>query len=193
MFEQIKEALKNFTFLKPNDVFLISSIAKMSVIKRGEQIIKQGELCYDAMLVVKGLFRHFNIDENGEEKTLRFVSERKFTSSFDTIMLNRPSTENVVALENSIIIKFDTRAIDKIASDNISILKIQIDAYKQVIISNVEHIKLLTILSPDERYTYFCETHRNLEQRIKQKYLASFLGITPTSLSRIRAKISKRS
>ena len=46
---------------------------------------------------------------------------------------------------------------------------LQIEAYKQVVISNVEHSKLLTILSPDERYTYFCETHRNLEQRIQQK------------------------
>ena len=193
MFEQIKEALKSFTFLKPNDIFLISSISKIGVIKKGEHIIKQGELNYDAMIVVKGLFRHYNIDEHGEEKTLMFASERKFTGCFDTIMLNKPSTENIVALENSIIIKCDTRAVDKIASDNISILKIQLDAYKQIIISNVEHSKLLTILSPDERYTYFCKIHPDLEQRIKQKYLASYLGVTPTSLSRIRAKLSKRS
>lgn len=193
MFEQIKEAFNRFTFLKPNDLYLISSMAKLEMIKRGEHIIKQGDLCYNAMIVVKGLFRHYSIDEQGEERTLMFASERKFTSSFDTIMLNKPSTENIVALENSIIIKFDTREIDKISSDNIRILKVQNEAYKQLIISNVEHIKLLTILSPDERYTYFCKIHPELEQRIKQKYLASYLGVTPTSLSRIRARLIKGS
>jgi CRP-like cAMP-binding protein len=193
MFEQIKEAFNSFTFLKPNDIFLISSIAKLRVIRRGEHFVQQGEFCYDAMMVVKGLFRHYNIDENGKEKTLMFDAERKFTGCFDTIMLNKPSTENIIALENSIIIKMDTRAAEKISSDNIRLLKVQIEAYKQVVISNVEHSKLLTILSPDERYTYFCETHRNLEQRIQQKHLASYLGITPTSLSRIRARLSKRS
>jgi CRP-like cAMP-binding protein len=193
MFEQIKEAFNSFTFLKPNDIFLISSIAKLRVIRRGEHFVQQGELCYDAMMVVKGLFRHYTIDENGKEKTLMFDAERKFTGCFDTIMLNKPSTENIIALENSIIIKMDTRAAEKISSDNIRLLKVQLEAYKQVVITNVEHGKLLTILSPDERYTFFCETHRNLEQRIQQKHLASYLGITPTSLSRIRARLSNRS
>lgn len=193
MFEQIKEAFNSFTFLKPNDIFLISSIAKLRVIRRGEHFVQQGELCYDAMMVVKGLFRHYAIDENGKEKTLMFDAERKFTGCFDTIMLNKPSTENIIALENSIIIKMDTRAAEKISSDNIRLLKVQLEAYKQVVITNVEHGKLLTILSPDERYTFFCETHRNLEQRIQQKHLASYLGITPTSLSRIRARLSNRS
>lgn len=193
MFEQIKEAFNRFTFLMPNDIILISSIAKLRMIKKGDHIIKQGELCYDAMIIVKGLFRHYSIDENGEEKTLMFAAERKFTGCFDTIMLNKPSTENIVALENSIIIKMDTRAAEKISSDNIRLLKVQLEAYKQNIISNVEHSKLLTILSPDERYIYFCKTHPDLEQRIKQKYLASYLGVTPTSLSRIRARLIKSS
>ena len=63
--------------------------------------------------------------------------------------------------------------------------------YKDTILHNVEHIKFLSLLTPEERYEYFISKYPDLEQRIKQKHLASYLGVTPTFLSRLRARIVK--
>lgn len=71
-------------------------------------------------------------------------------------------------------------------------MKLKNLAFKEIITSNVEQIKFLTILAPEERYVLFCKTYPKLQQRIKQKFLASYLGITPTSLSRIRARLAKK-
>jgi CRP-like cAMP-binding protein len=189
MFEQIKEAFSKFTVLSPKDLIQIASIAKVRMVKQDEHLVKIGDLNYNVAMVLTGMLRHYAIDEDGTEKTLLFIPEKRVSTMIDTIFHNNPSTENIVAMESSIIVKFDFRALEKLALNNIRLLRAYNQALKEVITLNVEHIKLLNLLVPEERYKYFCKTYPELEQRVKQKYLASFLGITPTSLSRIRGRV----
>jgi CRP-like cAMP-binding protein len=191
MFEQIKEVFSRFIALSPKDLIQLASIAKVKSVKQDEHLLHAGDLNYNLSIVVKGLFRHYIIDEQGVERTLLFVREKGISAMVDTIFNNKPSTENIIAMENSIVVKFDYRAFEKLALNNVRLLRMQNQGFKELIISNVEHIKLLNLLTPEERYTYFCKTHPDLEQRIKQKYLASYLGITPTSLSRIRGRLGQ--
>lgn len=192
MFEQIKEVFSRFTILTPKDLFQLASIAKVKTVKKDEHLLMTGDLNYNISIVVKGLFRHYVIDEQGAERTLLFVPEKKVTAMIDTVFHNKPSTENIVAMENSIIVKFDFREFEKLSSNNIRLLKTQNQGLKEIITANVDHIKLLNLLTPEERYNYFCKTHPDLEQRIKQKHFASFLGITPTSLSRIKSRLAEK-
>ncbi len=189
MFEQIKEVFSRFTVLTPKDLFQLASIAKVKTVKKDEHLLLVGDLNYNISFVVKGLFRHYVIDEQGTERTLLFVPEKKVTAMIDTVFHNKPSTENIVAMENSIIVRFDFREFEKITTNNMRFLKVQNQGLKEIITANVEHIKLLNLLTPEERYAYFCKAFPDLEQRIKQKHFASFLGITPTSLSRIKGRL----
>ncbi len=191
MFDKVKEAFSQFTFLSPKDLYQLASVAKLGTLKKDEHLLKEGDLYYHGVIVMKGLLRHYVIDENGNEKTLRFVPEKKIAAMIDTIFHNKPATENIMTLEDSVFLKFDIREMDRLVSDNIRLLKLQNQFYKDVISDNVEQIKFLTVLSAEERYNYFCKTYPNLEQRVKQKHLASYLGVTDTSLSRIRSRIVK--
>jgi CRP-like cAMP-binding protein len=192
MFEKVKEAFSRFTFLSPKDLFQLASIAKFGTLIKDEHLIKEGELNYIAVIVLKGLLRHYVIDKNGEEKTLRFVPEKRQAAMIDTVFHNKPASENIMALEDSVLLKFDIRQFDLLVKNNFRLLKLLNQSYKEIIIENVEQIKFLTVLSPEQRYQYFCKIYPNLEQRIKQKHLASFLGVTPTSLSRMRTRITKQ-
>lgn len=192
MVEEVKKAFVQFAFLTPKDIFQIAGITKLGMLKKNEHLLKEGDLNYNVVVVLKGLLRHYVIDKNGEEKTLRFVPEKKQAAMIDTIFHKKPAVENIMALENSYFLKYDFREIDRLVSDNFRLLKLQNQSFKDVIADNVEQIKFLTILNPEERYQYFCKTYPNLEQRIKQKYLASFLGVTPTSLSRMRARMNQQ-
>ncbi|MCI1265880.1 MAG: Crp/Fnr family transcriptional regulator [Saprospiraceae bacterium] len=191
MFEKVKEAFSHFVFITPKNLVQLASIAKLGSVKKKEHLIKVGDLNYNVVVVLKGLLRHYVVSENGEEKTLRFAPEKKIAAMLDTIFHNKPCTENIMALEDTVYLKFDFREIDRLVSDNLQLLKVQNQVFKEIISENVEQIKFLTVLTPEARYLYFCQSYPNLEQRIKQKYLASYLGITVTSLSRIRARISK--
>lgn len=191
MFESIREVFGQGFSLNSKDLMALTAITKWKEIKRGEHIIRVGDLNYHAIVVLRGLLSHYIVDEEGVEKTLFFVPEKIGTGAMQTLTNNLPADENIIALEDSYLLMFDLRELEKLAENNISILKVLNQQYKKIIAKISEHIRFLTVLSPEERYFSFCQTYPNLEQRIKQKYLASYLGITPTSLSRLRARAAK--
>jgi CRP-like cAMP-binding protein len=191
MLEEIKEAFGQFTFLYPIDLAELASIISIKQIKKGEHLVKVGEYNYNAVKVLKGLLYHYVIDENGIERALLFVPENMNSGALQTTMMRKPADENIVALEDTIILSTDVRELEKLTDKNPRIQKMVNHLYKQIIAEAAERIRFLVVNTPEERYLHFRKTYPNLEQRIKQKDLASYLCITDTSLSRIRARIAK--
>lgn len=191
MFEKVKETFREFTFLSPKDLIELASVIKLKQLKRGEHLVRVGEYNYLAVKVLKGLLCHYVRDKNGIEKALLFVPEKMNSGAMQTTLYRKPADENIIALEDTLMISADVRELDKLAATNIRIMKMLNQSYKQVIAEAAERIRFLIAHAPEERYQHFCKTYPHLEQRVKQKDLASYLGITPTSLSRIRARIVK--
>lgn len=189
---KIKELFKEFTFLNPKDLFQLALITKLKQVTKGEHIVREGEYNYRAIKVIKGLLCHYVIDNNGDEKTLLFVPEKMYSGSLQTTIGGKAADENIIALENSWLLVVDIRELEKLADTNIRILKLLNQSHKQIILQAATRIKFLIAHSPEERYLQFTNTYPNLENRVKQKHLASFLGITVSSLSRIKARLSKR-
>lgn len=191
MLERLKQILSNNTFLGPKDIVQLLSIAKIKRVKKGDVIVRTGERNYNAIQVIKGLLRSYTISDNDEEITLAFVPERKHIGSYKTIIANEPSVETIVALEDSWISFTDTRAFEKLAQNSKAIMRLQNKTLKELLKTTIENMMAQTVLTAEQRYVRFCETYPDLQQRVAQKYLASYLGITPTSLSRIRARMTK--
>lgn len=191
MFEKAKEVFKEFTFLNPKDLFQLATIIKLKSVAKGEHIVKEGDYNYHGIKVIKGLLSHYVIDSNGAEKTLLFVPEKKYSGSLQTTLAGKAADENIIALEDSLLLLIDIRALEKLADGNLRILKMLNQSHKQVILDAGKRIKFLIAHSPEDRYLHFNKTYPKLEQRVKQKDLASFLGVTVSSLSRIRARIVK--
>ncbi len=191
MFEKIKETFREFTFLSPKDLIDLAAVIKLKRLEKGEHLVRVGEYNYLAVKVLKGLLCHYVTDKNGIEHALLFVPEKMNSGSLQTTLYRKPADENIIALEDTLMISADVRELDKLAANNIRIMKMLNQSYKQIIAEAGERIRFLIAHVPEERYMHFCKTYPNLEQRVKQKDLASYLGITPSSLSRIRARIVK--
>lgn len=192
MIEKVEDTLKEFTFLSPKDLFQLASIIKLKRIAKGEHFLREGDLNFNGVKVITGLLAHYVIDRNGVEKTLLFVPEGRFSGSLQTTINKKPSDENIIALENSLLVTCDIRKLEKLASENIKILKILNHSRGEIILEAAKRIKFLIAHNEEERYLDFTKSYPNLEQRVRQKDLASFLGITVSSLSRIRARIVKK-
>jgi CRP-like cAMP-binding protein len=190
MLEEIKKAFRQFTFLSPKDLIELASVIKVKQVKKGEHLVKVGEYNYHAIRVFKCLLCHYVIDDEGMERTLLFVPEQMNSGSMQTLMMGKPADENIIALEDSILLSADIRELDKLADGSIKIQKMLNQLYKQIIAEAAERIRFLVVNSPEERYLHFNQTYPNLDQRVKQKDLASYLCITPQSLSRIRSRVS---
>ena len=189
MLEKLKEIFRDFTFLNPKDLYQLATIVKWKHVSKGDHIVKEGEYNYNVIKVINGLLSHYVIDQNGSQKTLLLVPEKMISGSLQSAISGKPADENIIALENSFLLMIDIRELEKLAYENLRILKMLDQKRKQVILEAATRIRFLIVHSPEERYLHFNKTFPNLDQRVKQKDLASFLGITESSLSRIRARI----
>lgn len=192
MIEQIRNAFSKYSFIGPKDIVSILSVSKIKKVKRGELLLASGDLSYKVFVVLKGLLRNYVISESGDEKTLLFVPEKQSTSAFDCVFYEQPSKEFIEAVENSLLMVFDNRDMEKLTFTRTSLLKLQNKRLKEVLSAAVQRLRNHTVLSPEQRYVNFCEMYPNIEQRVKQIHFASYLGITPTSLSRIKSRIKAK-
>lgn len=192
MEKSIIEYFKTFPFIGFEDIKLIYSLGKVKRIKAGETIIKAGELNYMGIFVLKGLLRNYIITNDGEERTLLICKEGDQTASHSTIFYNEPSTEYVEAIENSVIFMMNSEVAEKITAKHPRLLKLQNNTLKKILGESVERIIFFTVLSPEERFKELLTKQPNLVKRVPQKYLASYIGVTTVSLSRIKNRIKNK-
>ena len=136
----------------------------------------------------KGLIRYF-VYKNDEESTLEFTKEGEFVADFGSFISKEPSIQNIQALEDCEFLTIDYDELQKlyICSKNANLLGRIIVEHRFIIMVN----QLLTVhrFTPEDRYRFFLKQYKDLTQRIPQYLIASYVGVKPQSLSRIRKRI----
>lgn len=186
MHADFKEAFDRFRFLKLTDLISLFSICSFKSFKKGEFVVKEGEYCRYAFLIRKGILRTFLLTSGGDQRTIRLAREKEFTSAAQSFLNGKPSDEFIEAVEDCRVIQIDTKRLYELAETNIRILKLTHEGIKEAFNDSIKRIEFFTVLTPEQRYKSLMESSPDLLQRVPQKYLASFLGITTVSLSRIR-------
>ncbi|WP_262893410.1 Crp/Fnr family transcriptional regulator [Spirosoma profusum] len=158
--------------------------------KRRQAILQEGFPCRHYSFVVEGCFRMYKIDSKGTEHNLQFAAENEWIADIGSFHSGRPSQLFIEAIEPSIILQIDKEDLYFLYT-NIP----KLDRIFKVIIENkyveLQNRVLQTISSTaQERYLTFLEQYRNLALRLPNTQIASYLGITPEFLSKIRKDIA---
>ncbi|MBA4852194.1 Crp/Fnr family transcriptional regulator [Emticicia sp. BO119] len=158
-------------------------------IAKGEYYIREGQVPKKFAFVEKGLFRYLYINYKGTEFTKNFILENNFISAYSAMISQQPSRMFIEALEDSYVYEISyTDWLD---------LKKGHECWNRFLLAIVEKAfsikeireRDLLLLEAQERYDIFKKEFPTLENRIKQHMIASYLGISPISLSRIRSKL----
>lgn len=189
-FTLLKKILGYYGVLNPVDIFYLASMASFKTFKKGEHLILAGEMNYTCMTVLRGLLRSYIVNEAGDEHTILFIPAKKNAGSSQTLLRNLPSVENIVAIENTLVAAVDFRKFEKLAQSRPKLLHLQNKVLKEVLAFTIDQSLFHVLLTPEQRYLEFCRKFPRLEQRVTQRDLASYLGVTATSLSRMRARIA---
>ncbi|MDR9417033.1 MAG: Crp/Fnr family transcriptional regulator [Gracilimonas sp.] len=153
----------------------------MKKFKKGEIIQYQGDVNTKVYYVEAGLLRSYTIDENGKEHIFMFAPEGWIVA--DSLPPDSPCELFIDALEDSMV-KVVEKEDDTIEHNESKLIK-RISVLQKRII-------MLLSSSATERYEYFLDTYPNISQRIPQKMIASFIGITPQALSTLRNEKASR-
>jgi CRP-like cAMP-binding protein len=159
-------------------------------ISKGNFLLRQGEICKHSFFVESGLLRQYSIDNKGKEHILQFAPETWFISDRGSVYFNQPSDYFIQALEDSKVLQIDESFILHLAEQNKSFL-----AFNNKLLHNhIRHLqkRVTQLLSAtaEERYLDFIKLYPDILLRVPQSMVASYLGITPESLSRVRKDLA---
>lgn len=161
-------------------------------IKRRQFILQQNDVCKHYTFVAEGCFKKFQVDKKGSEHNLQFAAEGDWLMEIDSFYFERPSRVYIEAIEPSVIFEINKPNLFHLFTNNP-----KFDRNFRVIVENrfveQENRILQTISSTaEERYLSFIQQYPHLYQRLPGTQIASYLGITPEFLSKIRKEIVKK-
>jgi len=162
-----------------SEILSRDSEAKIKTIKKGEFLQREGELSTSVFYVKKGLLRSYTIDGKGKEHIFMFGSEGWIVA--DNVAQGEKGELFIDALEDSIVIRISKK--DPPKSDTQKLIK-RIGVLQKRII-------MLMSSTAKDRYVLFLKTYPELPNRVPQRMIASYVGITPEALSKIRGKVAK--
>ena len=155
-----------------------------------QYLVQQGDVCRYESYVCKGFLRSFYMDDKGNDHTLHFAMEDWWISDSTSFHLQVPATRNIVALEASVLLQIEKDDLEQLYKDIPAFERFWRILEQKGGITQDQRIISMT---GAERYEALITKYPTLEQRMPQRYIASYLGITPVFLSQIRKQLAQRS
>ncbi len=172
------------------DIFRLFKAAKTKKINAGEIYIHQQSNFQKMAYIKKGLIRAYQLKENGDEITILLRWEGQFVASHDCVFAQKPSRFIFQAMEDTILTEIDYNEALAVTDRHPVLVDYKINLLKDMLAQSVDRIESFILLSPTERYLKLIHEKPNIVNRVPDKYLSTYLGITPVSLSRIRKRIT---
>lgn len=154
---------------------------------KGEHLISQGEVCHHVGFLLQGIVRVYYV-EAGKEHTsyFNFGSRNPFVSSFSSFLTRKPSRESIHALEDCQLALISHTDLQRLYEQSIHLQKLGRLMAEYNYTLAMERIYSLQHHSARQRYDQLLDIYPNLINHVPHHYIASYLGITPESLSRVR-------
>lgn len=159
---------------------------------RGDFILSAGETCAHRFFIERGAIREYSIDPKGKEHLLFFAVEGWFLMNVDSVFFSLPSSHFIQAIEPTRLLLINEKQLRRLVREDAAFA----DFDRQLLYEHIQmlhrRITLLQSASAEERYLQFFKDFPEVPLRVPQTMIASYLGITPESLSRIRRDLARR-
>jgi len=169
----------------------LENIVRLTEVKKDDFLVREGALTADEIYLARGILRGFYLSYDGEEVNVAFYLENNVLPPHYFRTKNQTSQLNIQALSDVAVVEFNTEQFTALRYKHESLMKYgNIIVERELDYKTLREILLLT-KSAEERYLEFRLMYPGLENYIAQYHIASYLGITPVSLSRIRQSVAR--
>lgn len=190
MLNNLIHLIKSIIDLPETEEKKLLAITHISTLKKGDFYIQAGQTPKKFAFVAKGLFRYLYMDSKGNEYTKNFIAEQNFILAYSSMIQHAPSKMYIEALEDSVIYEIDYNEWLKLKNNHTCWNIFLIALLEKAFMIKENRERELLLLDAEQRYEIFKKEFPTLESRIKQHLVASYLGISPVSLSRIKNRVS---
>ena len=186
MYGVFKNYMDSKIEMSPEQSDWIRSLSVVKKIRKHQYLLNEGDVCTQHAFVTKGCLRSYFVDCDGKEHVVKFAVEHWWIADRDSLLSGEPAKLNIDAVEDSEVVLFSKQNFDLICQ-KISVFNDMVNNLLQSAYNASQNRVLANIsLSAGEKYEYFLQRYPNLAVRIPISMIASYLGISPETLSRVR-------
>lgn len=184
----LKKFITQYVSLPDEELEDIANTFKSKAVKKNDYLLRQGETCKDLVFVQKGCLRLYYLKDD-IEVSVWFAFPQSSAIEIYSFISENPSNYFLQAIEDSEVLFLSKTALNKLYQQHPKMQELMRNFWEDVILNLISRFTALQTDSAEKRYLDLLNKPAYLET-IPQKYLASFIGVTPTSLSRIRKQLT---
>lgn len=186
MLEIFKAYAEGYAKFNADELALIESVARPKKLRKRQYLLQEGEVCRYHCFIAKGLLRVYSVNEKGDESILRFAKEDGWISDCESLYRGTPSKFNIDAIEDSEVLLFENGAKDMLMEKLPGFAKMVHIMKNESSITFQHRIHESIVHTAGQKYQSFVAHHPEFALRVPQAMIASYLGIKPETLSRLR-------
>jgi CRP-like cAMP-binding protein len=188
--QNLINAISAYVSLNNKDISIIEQLFAKKELKKNEYFLQPGKICNEFAFVDKGFLRHYISHEEAEE-TFYFSAENDFVCDYNSFIDRTPSIKYIAAIEHTTLYSISYINMQKFYSDVSTGERFGRLFLESIFSKAINHIISTHTDDAEQRYLNFLKSFSHIQQRIPQYYIASFIGVTPQSLSRIRKRMAE--
>jgi CRP-like cAMP-binding protein len=187
--EHLLHTIRSYVSLMPGEEEIVRVLFRGKDFRKGDHLLEAGKVCRHLYYIDKGLVRYY-MSSNGQEQTNYFNKEGEFVCDYLSFLPQVPSGISIQALEDTTVFFINFADLQRFYKEVQAGERFGRLAIEQVFVNVIGQIASLYTDPPDMRYRNFLSSFPDIGQRIPQYYIASYIGVKPPSLSRIRKRIA---
>lgn len=189
MYQNLLQTISQFIALTGDDEALIGNLFKVKRFEKGEHFLMAGDVCRQVGFINKGIFR-FYLNRDGDDLTYYFSAENEFISDYPSFLSAQPSEHNIEALEAAETITISYDGLQTFYREIKQGERFGRLVAETLFVQTLGQLVSLYRDAPEIRYRNFVRQFPHLVERMPQYYIASYVGVKPPSLSRIRRRFA---
>ena len=192
MLDHFFNKLSQTVILTEADKTIFRQHVVVKKVRKRQYLLQEGEICKSVAFVNQGMLRSYLVDEKSNERIIQFAPEGWFISDLSSFITNDASNLNIDAIENSELVLISQAAHMHLENVIPEFFKFNCMQYRGAYIALQKRLTNMFTLSAEEKYIKLLNIYPDIMQRVPQHMIASYLGLTPETLSRVRKKLSAK-
>lgn len=171
---------------------LLDNLSTVRYLRKGDSFLRYGKVARFAAFVLSGQFKFSLLDDEGNEKIVKFGFADDFLANCESYQKRTPSTIGITAIEDAVILRINTKKLHHLYGLHPNLLQVKLLLYQELLEQLSEHQYILSLKSPLQRYRFLLEHRPAIIQKISLTNIARYLYISREALSRARILLSAR-
>ena len=181
------DTIRQIISVSEDEAQLLQQLFTEKQLEKGDHFLGEGQVCRSVAMIKSGLVRYY-INDDGNEGTYYFGREADFVCDYESFLPQVPTNKNIQALEDTALYLISYDGLQQLHKGLKEGERLGRLAIEQIFVNNIQQLSSFYKDSAEVRYQRFLKTYAAITQRVPQYYIASYVGIKPQSLSRIRKR-----